>query len=85
MQTQKIQLTLTPEEITALSFKGKALGYNVTKYVKFLVMKEAYSVIESIPACQLSPRQEKKTLKAIKEYKGGKAKKLERISDLDDL
>ena len=85
MQTQKIQLTLTQEEITALSFKGRALGYNVTKYIKFIVMKEAFSAIESLPVLQMSERQERNTLKAIKEYKKGKTKKISHIDDIDQL
>lgn len=76
MLTQKIQITLTPEEIAVLSLKGKRLGYNATKYVKFLIMKEAYSVVESIPVSFLPPKLEEETLLALKEYHQKKTKKV---------
>ena len=77
MQMQKIQITLTPEEIMALSLAGKRLGYNATKYIKFLVMKEAYSVADSVPSFPLTRKLEEKTIVALKEYRQKKMKKLE--------
>jgi hypothetical protein len=85
MQIHKIQITLTPEEIVAISIKSKALGYNVTKYIKFLVMQEAHSVVESLPEITMSMGIEKKVLKALEEHKRGRSKKIEKISDLDKL
>jgi len=85
MQTQKIQITLTPQEILALSLKGESLGYNVTKFIKFLITKEAYAAVESMPVFPMSEELEKKTLKAIEEHKKGKTKELREISVLDNL
>ncbi len=85
MQTQKIQITLTPEEVVALSLKSKTLGYNVTKYVKFIVMKEAFEVVESIPTYKMSQSLERKTLQALKEHKRGMTKKLADLDHLDDI
>lgn len=85
MQTQKVQITLTPEEVAALSLKSTALGYKVTKYIKFIVMKEAYSVIESIPTLAMSPALEKKVLKTQEEHRHGRTKRLKKIEDLDTL
>lgn len=82
MQTQKIQITLTPEEVVALSQRGKSLGYNVTKYIKFIVSREAYEAIESHPTIKMGALLEKKTLKALKEHKKGQSYKLLSIDDL---
>ena len=85
MQTQKIQITLTPEEIQALSMKGKRLGYSATKYIKFLIMKEAFSVIESIPTYPLAADLEEKTLGTLKEYKNKKTIRLNSPTDFANL
>lgn len=85
MNTQKIQITLTPQEIAALSYKSKSLGYNVTKYIKFLVMKEAHSVVEHTPEFAMTAQMERKTLKALKEHRQGKSKRIQRIEDLSLL
>lgn len=85
MQTQKIQITLTPEEIAALSMKGKRLGYNATKYIKFLIMREAFSIVESIPTYPLTQELEEKTLEALKEYRQKKTKRLKNPSDFANL
>lgn len=83
MQTQKIQITLTPEEVSALSFKSRSLGYNVTKYVKFIVMKEASSVVENYPIFSMSQPLEKRTIEALKLHEKGKTKRLKSLNDLD--
>lgn len=75
MQTQKIQITLTPEEVSALSYKSRSLGYNVTKYVKFIVMKEASSVVENYPVFSMSQSLEKRTNEALKLHEKGKTKR----------
>ncbi|PIY68916.1 hypothetical protein COY90_03445 [Candidatus Roizmanbacteria bacterium CG_4_10_14_0_8_um_filter_39_9] len=85
MSTQKIQITLTPEEVAALSVKSKALGYNVTKYIKFLVAREVIETVEEYPTYKMSKRLEKLTEKAIQEYKDGKAVLLDSPYDLDKL
>ena len=45
MSTQKIQITLTPQEVATLSIKGKAMGYSVTKYVKFIIAREVDAIV----------------------------------------
>jgi len=83
MQTQKIQITLTPEEVSALSFKSRSLGYNVTKYVKFIVMKEASSIVENYPVFSMSQTLEKRTIDALNLHEKGRSKKLKSLNDLD--
>jgi len=82
MQTQKIQITLTPEEVVALALRGKPLGYNVTRYIKFIVSREAFDAVESYPIIKMGALLEKKTLKALKEHKKGQSYKLLSIDDL---
>jgi hypothetical protein len=82
MQTQKIQITLTPEEVAALAVRAKALGYNVTKYIKFIVSREAFEAAQSIPVFEMGEVLEKKTLKALKDHKKGKSKKLLSVDEL---
>jgi len=83
MHTQKIQITLTPEEVSALSLKSRSLGYNVTKYVKFIVMKEASSVVENYPVFPMSQALEKRTMDALKLHEKGKSRHLKTLNDLD--
>lgn len=71
---QKVQLTLTPEETHALKFKASKLGYDVTRYIKYLISQEAFSIIEDIPEYPLSAKAEKEIEKAIQEHKKGKSK-----------
>jgi hypothetical protein len=82
MQTQKIQITLTPEEVAALAVRAKALGYNVTKYIKFIVSREAFEAVQSISVLEMGKALEKKTLKALKDHKKGKSKKLLSVDEL---
>ena len=85
MHTQKIQITLTPQEVAALSLKGKALGYNVTKYIKFIVSKEVEETVEEYPTYKMSNRLEKITQKAMKDYKEGKFITLKSVEVLKNL
>lgn len=68
----KIQLTLTPQETTLLALQGQSLGYDVTKFVKFLVSREVYSFSSKIPTYKMSKDLEDETEGALKEYKTGK-------------
>ena len=85
MQTQKVQITLTPQEATALMFKARTLGYNMAKYIKFLISHEAYSIIENVPTYQMSVPLEKKTIKALSDYQKGKLTKIENLEELDKV
>lgn len=85
MSTQKIQITLTPQEVASLSIKSKALGYNVTKYIKYIVTREVEEIIEEYPTYKMSKRLEKITLKALKDHKDGKSILLDSPYDLDKL
>ncbi|KKP70623.1 MAG: hypothetical protein UR68_C0040G0010 [Candidatus Roizmanbacteria bacterium GW2011_GWA2_35_19] len=62
-----------------------ALGYNVTKYIKFIITKEAFETVEAYPEYKMGPGLEEKTKAALKEFKNGKTRKLESIDELDSL
>lgn len=82
MITQKVQITLTPQEVAALSIKSKALGYDVTRYIKFIVSKEAQEAVEDYPTYKMPISMEKKVLQAIADRKAGKTIKLNKVEDL---
>ncbi|HBU21492.1 TPA: hypothetical protein DEB02_00950 [Candidatus Beckwithbacteria bacterium] len=44
---KKLQLSLTRQEAQLLELKGAQLGYDLTKYVKFILAREAASVMEA--------------------------------------
>ena len=74
MQMQKIQLTFTPQEVAALSVRASLLGYDVTKYAKFVLSRIAFEEVENIPTFKMSKKMEKLSEKAIEEYRHGKLK-----------
>lgn len=82
---QKVQLTLTKEEANLLRLKAASLGYDVTKFIKFLISREAFSVVENIPTYALSKKAERELQDALGEHRKGKSIRLEDISDLDNL
>lgn len=78
----KIQITLTPQETTLLSLQGQSLGYDVTKFVKFLVSREVYDFAAKIPTYKMSKTLEGETEKALKEYNAGS---LHGYSSVDEM
>ncbi len=76
----KIQITLTPEEEMRLSFNP--LGYSPTKYAKFVVSQAALALPTDIPTFKMSKRAEKIAEKARKDYKEGKLKTYNSVSEM---
>lgn len=83
----KVQLTLTTQEVDLLSLKAATLGYNLTRFIKFLISREAAKVIEenNIPVFKMSKKAERIALQAIKNHQAGKTILLKNIEDLDNL
>ena len=81
----KIQLTITPQELEILRFKASSLGYNVTKYIKFLISRETFSFIERVPEYPLPKRIAKLAQTALDEHRAGKSIELKNVDDLDNL
>ncbi len=79
----KLQLTLTNQEADLLSFKAGKLGYNLTKFIKFLIGREAASVVEDdIPVFKMSKKAERIALKALQEYQKGQAREIRSLSEI---
>ena len=48
----KLQITLTDEETEGLRKQAEKMGYSLTKFVKFLLAKEAYNILLTIQSKQ---------------------------------
>ncbi len=72
----KVQLTITNEEAKLLETKATKLGYSLTRYLKFLISKEAAGVAEKniIPEFPMSQKAQNIAFKALKEHEVGKTK-----------
>lgn len=70
----KLQISLTDEENQLLAMRAASLGYDVTKYAKFLLAKEAVERLGEIPTFTASPRMDQAVKEAREEYKTGKLK-----------
>lgn len=81
----KIQITITEQESQLLAQKATLLGYDVTKYVKFLISKEALATAHETPIFQMSDSGKKQYDQATLEHKVGKSLLLKDIDDLHDL
>lgn len=68
----KLQITLTDEENQLLAMRATALGYDVTKYAKFLLAKEAIDSLKEIPVFTASSSMEEAIEEAHHAYKTGK-------------
>lgn len=69
----KLQITLTDKETQLLSMRAAVLGYNVTKYAKFVLAKDAVEQIPSIPTFIATPKMNVLLKKALKDDSNGKS------------
>lgn len=70
----KLQITLTDREAELLSQRASDLGYDVTKYAKFILAREAESALRNIPVFKASPPMDKLIVEAVKEDEQGQTK-----------
>ena len=70
----KLQITITDQEEKLLAQKASQLGYDVTKYAKFLLSLEAVKAFQ-IPTYTSTPDMERSIEKARAEDKAGLTKK----------
>lgn len=80
----KVQLTLTSQEADILTVRASQLGYNLTRYVKYLITKEAVQSIraDDMPTFPMSSRLEKIGLQALEDHKAGKTVTFDSIEEL---
>ena len=81
----KLQLTLTDQEVNLLSARAARLGYNLTRFVKFLVSQEATKFADqpNVPVFTMSKRAEAIALQARRDHLAGKSIPFSSIKDLD--
>lgn len=81
----KVQLTLTSAETNLISFKASQLGYSLTKFIKFLIGREATKVVEetNLPTFKMSKKAEDIALKAFRDYQNGKTSTITSFKDFD--
>ena len=70
----KLQITLTDEENQLLALRASILGYDVTKYTKFLLAREAIEGRSEVPVFTATAGMEQAIKEARKEYRSGKIK-----------
>jgi len=81
----KLQITLTDQEASILRMKAASLGYNLTKFVKFLLGKKALEYDVSIPTYKMSEKTEKRVEEAIADYEAGRTYSVDSVEELDKL
>ena len=70
----KLQITLTDQEVDLLSRKAAYLGYDVTKYAKFILAREADEMVNNVPSFKASSAMERAISDAGEEDKQGKTR-----------
>ena len=80
----KVQLTLTDQEVQAISVIGSKYGYTLTKTLKFIVGREAAQIIDdtNLPTFEMSQDNEIRGIRTLKEHRSGKTVKLDKPSDV---
>ena len=83
----KVQLTLTPQEVSLLNSEASLLGYSLTKYIKSLISRRVVDVVEQsiIPTYRMSKKAERLAIVALEEHKRGKTVRLNSLDQLDNL
>ena len=72
----KLQITLTDQEAELMAMRGSTLGYDVTKYAKFLLAQDAASHIAFVPTLKGTMDMKRMVKNAISQYRAGKTKTL---------
>ncbi len=69
----KLQITLTDQETQLLSMRAAVLGYDVTKYAKFVLAKDAIEEVASVPTFEATSKMNLLLKKALKDDNDGKS------------
>ncbi len=70
----KLQITLTDEETQLLAMRGGSMGYDVTKYAKYVLAREAIDGVYGVPTFRANTKMEKVIKEGLEEYRQGKTK-----------
>jgi hypothetical protein len=79
----KVQLTLTDQEVAILNNYGAQLGYNLPRTLRYIISKASEQVLRdgSVPVYAASSAIEEKALKATREHKAGQTFSMEEFSE----
>lgn len=82
----KVQLSLTTEEVAILEGYGNQFGYSLPKTLRYIISKAAESFLRegTIPVFEMSEKTEKAGLDALKEYRSGKTTGINNADDFID-
>ncbi len=69
-----MQISLTDEEGALLAEQAILLGYDVTKYAKFILAQKAVEQLKVIPTFKATPKMERIIKKGLEEDAQGKTK-----------
>lgn len=76
----KVQITLTDEEVSALTSYGGQFGYSLPKTLRFVIGKAVESHIQrSTPVFPLNQKQEELGLRALREHREGQSLSFEEM------
>lgn len=78
----KLQITLTDQEAANLNLSAMSLGYSLTRFVKFLLGKEALETNKQVPVFKMSAKLEKSTKEAVEAYQRGKVYSVDSLQEL---
>jgi hypothetical protein len=88
---QKIQLTLTDQEVDILKTRAGKLGYKLPRYIKYLISEAVVKAFDkskdfpTIDVGDVGPNTLKIADKAYDDYKAGKTKRIKSVKELLDL
>jgi len=77
----KLQIVLTDQETANLNLLAMGLGYNLTRYVKFIIGQKAAAVSESIPTFRMSEKLEKRAEEVWANHLAGKTIKVNSLAE----
>lgn len=80
MDTVQLKVTLPVSLYDYLESRAQRFGLALATYVKHLVIKDVEDM--DLPTYKMSAKTEAVALKALKDYRAGKLKKIESIDEL---
>ena len=79
MDTVQLKVTLPVALYDYLDSKAQRFGLALATYIKHLVIKDVEDM--DLPTFKMSPKTEAIAIRALKDYRAGKLKKIESIDD----
>lgn len=82
----KVQLTLTDQEIALLEGFGSQFGYNLSKTIRYVISKASEKILQQgfVPTYQMSEKTEAKGLEAVRQHRAGQTTKISSVGAFFD-